>query len=643
MIRLGIVPATVCVLAFSGGVFAATGIPAADAVGLVDLTLEQLGNLEITSVSRQPERLGDAPAAIYVITNDDIRRAGVNTLPEALRLAPNLQVARLGSASYAISSRGFNNALGNKLLVLIDGRTVYTPLYSGVFWDQQDVMLEDVERIEVISGPGGTTWGTNAVNGVINVITRSASATQGALVSVGGGDPEVAGTFRYGGALGASGHYRVYGKQYQYNDTHSSKTLQGYDWQRGQGGFRIDWDAGADDFTVQGDFYEGKSEEFATGNRRVSGMNFLTRWDRVFDNGQNLRIQAYYDHTEREDPLLDFSDVMDIFDIEMQHGIPIGRHGLLWGAGYRLAKDDTDPGFLVSFIPEERNLHWLTAFIQAQISLSEEVELTAGTRFERNDYTGWEILPSVRLAWKPSESQLLWAAISRTVRAPSRIDRDFHLGILPAFPSLFIAGGPDFRSEVAVVNELGYRAQPNKDFSFSVTAFHHDYEYLRSGHVPIPFVQPAFVDNQMQGTVYGIEAWAAYQATPSWRLSAGLSWMKEDFSLDPGSDDPDGAQDLGNNPMQQWMLRSSWQVSDQCQFDVIVRHVGELPDPKVDSYTAVDARIAWTPRHDLEISLTAQNLFDPGHVEFAEVGAGGSVVPPTEIERSIFLKLLWHM
>jgi iron complex outermembrane recepter protein len=620
------------------------GVQIYDAASLADLSLEQLSNLEITSVSRRPESLSGATASVFVITNDDIRRSGANTLPEALRLAPNLQVARLGSASYAISSRGFNNALGNKLLVLIDGRTVYTPLNSGVFWDQQEVMLEDVERIEVISGAGGTTWGTNAVNGVINVITRSASKTQGALLAAGAGDPEIANAFRYGGKLGTDGSYRVYAKQYSHNDDSEIKA-QGYDWQRGQGGFRFDWDGDANDFTLQGDYYEGKSEEreqpiapgFSLfGDTRVSGMNMLGRWDRRFDNGQNLRVQAYYDRAEREDELA-FQDVMEVFDIELQHGVPFGRHSLLWGAGYRQAEDDTEPGLLVSFVPEERKLHWLNAFVQGKFNLAENVELTAGTRFERNDYTGWEILPSVRVGWKPSPSQLLWGAVSRAVRAPSRIDREFFFG----FPGVtIIAGGPDFRSEIAIVSEIGYRAQPTENFSFSVTAFHHDYEYLRSGADPDVVGVPVFVQNNIQGSVRGLEAWATWQVARSWRLSVGLNLLSEDLEQDPFPPDPDGLRNLGNNPPQQYLLRSSWDISSAWEFDAMLRRVGELPDPAIEAYTAVDVRLAWKPRRDLELSLAAQNLFDPGHIEYVDTGL---FAVPTEIERRVFLKLLWRM
>ena len=371
---------------------------------LADLTLEELANIEVTSVSRRAERLSDAPASIYVITREDIRRAGVTTLPEALRLAPTLQVARVNATKYAISARGFNNAIGNKLLVLIDGRTVYTPLFSGVFWEQQDVMLEDVERIEVISGPGATLWGANAVNGVINVITRRSGDTQGALVSIGGGNLEQGASVRYGGKLGETGHFRLYGKKLGLqNTTRANGSSVPDGWESGQVGFRADWGQAENGFTLQGDAYSGKSElgivpGFVIPPLDVSGANLLARWTRQLSGGSDIRLQAYYDHTKRDDPLF-FRPESDIFDIDFQHGIPLDRHKLLWGGGYRHARDNVGPGLVFSaFVPASRRLNWTNLFVQDEIKLSETLQFTAGIKLERNDYTGWEYLPSMRLA-----------------------------------------------------------------------------------------------------------------------------------------------------------------------------------------------------------------------------------------------------
>jgi iron complex outermembrane receptor protein len=598
---------------------------------LADLSLEELSQIEVTSVSKRAERLADAPASIFVITGEDIRRAGVTTLAEALRLAPNLQVARLNATKYAISARGFNNAIGNKLLVLIDGRTVYTPLFSGVFWDQQDVMLEDVERIEVISGPGATLWGANAVNGVINVITRSAGDTQGALVSLGGGNREQGGAFRYGGKLGADGHFRIYGKTFDLQNTkraNGSSVPDGRE--NGQVGFRADWRNANGGFTLQGDTYSGKSEQLIAPGVvvppiTVSGTNLLARWTRQLSDGSDIRLQAYLDHTDRDDPLF-FRPRADIFDIDFQHGIPLGAHRVLWGGGYRHARDDVGAGIAFSrFIPENSRLDWINLFVQDEIRLSEKLEFSAGIKLERNDYTGWEYLPSLRLAWKPVDHQLVWGAVSRAVRAPSRFDRDVFFP--PAGPFL-IRGGPNFVSEVANVFEIGHRAQPSGVLTYSITAFRHDWHRLRSATSP-PF--PIFFVNENEGFVNGVEAWATFQPTRGWRLSGGFTTLHEKVTFKPGND-----ATLANDPDHQWMVRSSFDLTDRHELDIMVRRVGSLPLQAVPAYTAVDARWGWKPGRDTEVSLTLQNLFDRAHPEF------GAAPGRSEFGRAAFLKLLWR-
>jgi iron complex outermembrane receptor protein len=610
----------------------AYGAPSRD---LTDLSLEQLGDIEVTSVSRRAERLADAPASIYVITAEEIRRSGVTSLPEALRLAPTLQVARTNANSYAISARGFNNAIGNKLLVLVDGRTVYTPLFSGVFWNAQDVMLEDVERIEVISGPGATLWGANAVNGVINVITRPARDTQGTLVAAGGGNLEYGGAVRYGGRLGADGHFRVYGKGFEQQNTERANGTSVADgWNKGQAGFRADWSAAARALTFQGDLYRADLEQAAPGKTRLEGANLVGRWNEQLGGGSDLNVQVYYDHTRRDQPA-SFVEELDIFDVEFSHGLrPMGRHRLLWGGGYRHARDRIQNIAGFAFLPADKNLNWANVFVQDEIQLRDDLELTLGAKVESNSYTGAEFLPSARLAWKPSASQLVWAALSRAVRSPARVDRDLFLAPTPPV-FIAIAGGADFRSEISKVLEIGYRAQPVPALSYSVTAFHHWHDYQRSlERRPDGIV---VLGNGIEGTTGGIEAWATYRASAAWRLSAGLTAMKQDLERKPGSTDIGGVGLLGTDPSHQWMLRSTLDLTNRHEFDVSVRHVGALSHSTVASYTAVDARLGWRPTRALEISLTAQNLFDPGHPEF------GALATRSEIERGVFLKLLWRM
>jgi iron complex outermembrane recepter protein len=601
--------------------------------GLLELSLEELGKITVTSVSRRVEPLADAPASIYVITAEDIRRSGVRTLPEALRLAPTLQVARLNASHYAISARGFNNAVGNKLLVLIDGRTVYTPLFSGVFWDMQDVMLEDVERIEVISGPGATLWGANAVNGVINVITRAARDTTGVLVAAGAGNRDHGAAFRYGAKLGNSGHFRVYGKGMEIQNTRAENgTAVRDEWQMGQVGFRADWLNAHGGFTVQGDAYNGKSEHggfvgaFEIPPVKVAGANLLARWTRQLSGGSDIRLQAYVDHTDREDPLF-FRPKADIFDIDFQQGFTARSHRIVWGGGYRYARDDVGAGSVfTTFIPASRRQDWLNIFVQDEIRLGPTLELTAGIKLERNDYTGWEHLPSVRLAWKPVNDHLAWAALSRAVRAPSRLDRDV---FFPANPPFLIFGGPNFQSEVAKVIEIGYRAQVASALTYSITAFRHNWDKLRSGGGGV-------LENRIEGHVDGVEAWASYQPARTWRLTGGYTALRERLRLEPGSLDPVGVNNpqLANDPVHQWTLRSAHNFADRHELDIMLRHVSALRLQAVRAYTAVDARYAWRVNRNAELSITAENLFDPHHAEF------GALPGRSEIGRAVFLKLV---
>lgn len=634
--------------------FSATEAAADDSAESISVTelsrmsLEDLSNIEITSVSKKSERMADAPASVFVITNEDIRRSGATSLPEALRLAPNLTVSRVNANEYAISARGFNNGIGNKLLVLIDGRTVYTPLFSGVNWDAQNVMLEDVERIEVISGPGATLWGANAVNGVINVITYSAQDTQGGLVSAGTGNQEANGAMRYGGKIGEDGHYRVYGIGLNRKNTeHADGSPVPDNGERNQTGFRADWGSARHSFTLQGDAYKGGTETGPLGAPTISGAtstagaNLLARWSRQYDNGSEAQLQTYLDHNERDNPST-FRDIIDTIDGEFQHSFTLAaQHKILWGGGYRYAVDNAQTHFLpqlplsapIEFIPNRRKLDWANVFAQDEVALSRTINLTLGLKAESNAYTGVEYLPSARLAWKPDANQLLWAAVSRAVRAPARLDRDFNFYLYSGSTKVFtfIQGGPDFQSEVVKVIEIGYRAQPLDVFSYSITAYRSFYDKLRSGQPA-----PAFIQNMMYGTTSGIEAWGSYQATQIWCLSAGWTALRERFALYPGSLDPDGFTDLGNDPANTWMLRSTLNLTSRHDFDITVRHVSALPNPTVPQYTAVDARLAWRPKSKVELSLVAQNLLVPPHVEF------GDPATSSEINHGFYGKVAWE-
>jgi iron complex outermembrane receptor protein len=615
---------------------------AAEPQDIGDLSLEELASIQVTSVSRRPESLSDAASSIFVINGTDIRRSGAATLPEALRLAPNLQVARVDARNYAVTARGFNNAFENKLLVLIDGRTVYSPLFSGVYWDLQDVVLEDVERIEVISGPGATLWGANAVNGVINIITKSAASTQGTLLSATAGRNERNGAVRYGGTLANGGHYRVYGKYAANDDLRNeagATALTG--WHREQAGFRADWGDTGRNLTLQGDVVDGRLHQQGTADIGVRGANLLGRLNHSFADGSTATLQMYWDHTERDQPLA-FTERLDTLDLQLQHAVNLGgQHRLVWGGGYRWGHDRVQNGPAFGFLPGTENLHWANLFAQDEIALRDDLRLTAGLKFEDNNYTGVEVLPTLRLAWNPQASTLVWSSLSRSVRAPSRIDRDFYSPTTPAVvggvPQYAVAGGPDFESEVANVFELGYRAQPTPALSYSATAFYGRYDKLRTLE-PNPNGTGSVFRNFANGHTRGIEAWASWQAGKAWRLSGGGVVQRVDTALEPSSRDLTRATGLAtSDPSHSWMLRSSHDLAAGQELDLTLRHVGALKTPAVPAYTAVDLRYGWRIRKGLDLSLIGQNLFDPRHAEY------GAAPVRSSYERAVLLRLVWTL
>ncbi len=507
---------------------------------LKQMSLEQLSAQEVTSVSKKPEPYGRAPAAIQVITQDEIRRSGATTLPEALRLADNLIVAQKNAHDWAISARGFNTDLVNKLLVLIDGRTIYSPLFSGVFWDRQDYLLEDIERIEVISGPGGTLWGANAVNGVINIITRRAQESQGVYADAGLGTQVGLGGVRYGGMLRPTVPFRVYGK---YADHDNEFLPDGRDasdaWRLGQGGFRID--AGAapgDTLTVQGDFYAGREHLGTSGIGEVSGGNVLGRWSRTLSGDSEFSLQTYFDRTHLSIPVPaqvlggralapagTLTDDLDTYDADFHHRFPVGdRHHLTWGLGYRFTHDEVGNSPALGFIPSHLNQNLFSGFAQDEIALSTNVALTAGTKLEHNAYTGLEVEPSARLQWSATPKRLVWGAVSRAIRAPARVDRDERLGTpaLSPFVNNLLVGGADFASETVIAYEIGSRAQIGQTMSISASAYYNRYDDLRSTTLsaPDPVLHlpfPLFFENNLEGHTDGVELTATNQVLAWWR------------------------------------------------------------------------------------------------------------------------------
>ncbi len=629
---------TAGLISFAGNAIAQTTLAVLDPSSLKKLSLGELMNIEVTSVSKRPERLSETASAIQVITQEDIRRSGATRLPEALRLASNLEVAQIDSRQWAISARGFNSTTANKMLVLIDGRLVYTPLFAGVFWDVQDTLLEDIHRIEVISGPGATQWGSNAVNGVINIVTKSAKDTQGGLLTGGGGNElNGFGSMRYGGTLAPNLHYRAYGK---YFDRDSSALPDGQDatddWHMGQGGFRLDWEGSpADLVTLQGDYYDGRSAQLGTDDIALSGGNVLGRWSHTFYEGSDLSLQFYYDRTHRDIPGT-FSEDLDTYDIEFQHWFPLGeRHDIVWGLAYRLIDDDVGNSAQLAFLPAKVSREWYSVFGQDEIALvKDHLHLTLGMKIEHNDYTGFEFQPSGRVAWKLSPQQTLWAAVSRAVRTPSRIDREL---FAPGSPPFLLAGGPDFKSEELLAYELGYRIQPHPRFLFSLAAFYNDYDNIRSleqTNPPLPF--PTVIANKLEGESYGAELTVDYRVTDWWRLKAGYTELRIDIRPQPGSTDNASAGAEAHDPKRFWSLRSSLDLPAHWELDATCRYVSPIENQRVPAYGELNVRLGWRPRPPLEFSLVGQSLLHDHHAEF------GNAATRREIERGVYGKVAWR-
>ena len=624
--------ATVSVL-FAGPALAqSVAVAASD---LSRLSIEDLAELEVTTVSKHPESLAHAPAAIYVLTGEDIRRSGVQTLPEALQLAPNLEVMRVDALDYTISARGFGGfEAANKLLVLVDGRSVYTPLYGGVDWDQHHVVLNYLERMEVVSGPGGALWGVNAVNGVINVRSKSAYDTQGLLVSATAGTLDSDAVVRFGGQIADGPAWRVYATGYRRGDLKLPGGADADDgWDGIQGGFRADWARGSDTFTLQGDLADNTIENsLGSSNGFVRSANLLGRWSRNLASGGSFEVQTYVDRSEREARLT--FDRLDNWDIDAQYAFAPGeRHHVIVGGGYRHTEDQfrtlVDPQLLSPF---ERTTSISNVFLQDEIALRQDISLTLGVKWEDNSYTGAEWLPSARLAWRLAEDQLLWAAVSKAARNPSRIERDFIIAgvVEPGF----------FQPEHLVAYELGYRSQPVTNTSVSVSLFYHDYDDLRTNDLATGGTLPIRVLNTMRGETYGAEVAAAWDVTDRWRLSGGFTLLGKEVELKPGSLDIAGFEGAGVDPGGWIKLRSEYAITDTVDLDLRLRHYDDIPTltavgyTGAPSYTEADARLAWRVRPNLELSLVGQNLLDNQHPEASETRR-------TEPPRSIFAGLRW--
>jgi iron complex outermembrane receptor protein len=628
---------------------------------LTSISLEDLMRIEVTSVSKKEQELARVAAAVYVLTQEEIRRAGHNSLPEALRMVPGLQVARADSSKWAISARGFNGVFAANLLVLIDGRSVYTPLFSGVYWDLQDIPLEDVERIEVVRGPGGAIWGANAVGGVINIITKHAKDTPGGLLALGGGNEELgSGYARFGARLGARAHYRVYSRFFQRNDLEDeSGRSAGDDWNVLRGGFRLDWDLSSRDaLTLHGDLYRGRNSQRLTtfllqppysqtshDGQDTNGGYLLSRWTHAFSQRSDLAVQLYYDRYDRQDRIM--GEVRDTLDLEFQHRYALSeRHEWIWGLGHRTSWDQVQATPYATLRPDHLHFHLSSAFAQDEILLvPDRLRLTVGAKLEHDTFTNVELQPNARLLWTPAARHTAWASVSRACRNPSRGERHalFRQAAQPGpggLPILVtVMGNPDLGHETLVANELGYRFQPTDRVSLDAAAFYHLHHDLRATDTGLPvldrmgiphLVLPVSLRNAARGEVYGLEVAAYWTVVPRWKLAGSYTGLEMQVR----------ANDLaeGRSPHHQFQVRSYLDLPRAFQLDAGVYYVGTLSNPRIPRYTRVDLRLGWRPKDLVEFSLGVQNLLDRRHLEF--VPEAFSL--PSLVRRSVYGRIAWR-
>jgi iron complex outermembrane recepter protein len=636
---------------------------------LTKASLEELANIQVTSVSKKEQALSKAGAAVFVITQEDIRRSGMMNIPDLLRMAPGVNVARLDANTWAISIRGFNNRYSDQVLVLIDGRSVYSEAFSGVFWDQLNIPLEDIERIEVIRGPGGTVWGANAVNGVINIITKSSKDTQGGLLTAQTGSAEDLGSLlQYGGKIGSIGTYRVFGDYFNVNPSVPATGVTGADgWHGSAGGFRSDWNLSPNDtLAVQGDLSQTAEGQTLTAvivnqlplvrtfNDRVTvgAGDVQARYQHTFSNGSELAWRTSFDRYHRYDQA---ESAIEDLDTGLQYHFKTGaRNDIMAGAGYRLT-DSSYVGIYDSFlVPEDSRENLFSVFLQDEITLTKNLTLTLGSKVEHNAFTGFEYEPGVQLVWTPRARQSVWFSASRAIRQPSLLDEYVNeaVSVVPlqngAFGVVELSGNPQMNAESMLDYELGYRNQVNRRMFFDVSTFLSNYKDLRTANLGAPFftsdlgpahlVIPEMWENSARALDYGAELSASWDVTSRWRLSPGFSLLHMNVWTYPSNAAATPFASAGLSPQHQAQLRSSVNLSHRVEWDTSAYFVGALSAGPVPPYTRLDSHVGWTMGESLYFSVSGQNLLSPRHFEFLT----GYQVLPTEVERSVVGKITWH-
>ena len=631
---------------------------------LAEMSLEDLMNIRVTSVAKKERNLLQTPAAVYVITAEDIRRSGVTTLPDALRLAPGVEVAQLSSDTWAVSIRGFNAVHSNKLLVLIDGRSVYSSLFSGVYWNKEDLMLENVERIEVIRGPGAALWGANAVNGVINIITKPAGETAGTLFTVGGGSYERGlAQARYGGSKGSNLDYRVYGKYFNRNSLGGIAGLyEGAGWDLTRGGFRADWSSRERDRVMaEGNIYRGQVGQLAyqilpaiafTGPAPLvesSGGDGLLRWKHVLAGGSELTSQVYYDRTHQGNFLIGQNE--NVVDLDFQHDLAGSRgHDVIWGGGFRSTQvHSSQMAYTSASVQPHTTLHLFNTFAQDEISIvRERLWVTAGCRLEHNDYTGWEVQPNLRLLWKPRPQQAVWAAVSRAVRTPSVYEVSIRMPapVSPGVPfSATLYGNPDLQSESVVAYEAGYRLQPTPQMTLDAAMFYNRYRDLIS-YTPILLQNSAAapelilkMTNGVRGDTYGGEVAATYVVSRLWSVQGSYSLFRGQWGAGPGDRNAVSSFVPGQTPRHQFQIRSAFSPLRDVAFDTNLYYVSGWTAYPLSSLTRLDTRVGWKANKFVEFDLVVQNALQPRHAEFFSTSyMGGAEL----VKRAVFGKITFQ-
>ncbi len=632
----------------------------------------------VFTASRHEQKISETAASVYVVSHEDIRRSGATTIPDILRMVPGLQVSQINSNMWAVTSRGFNRRFSDKLLVLMDGRSIYNPTFAGVLWDAKDTFIEDIDRIEVIKGPGAALWGANAVNGIINIITKKAEDTQGVLLTSGIGNIERSFVgARYGGEIGNNLFYRGYVKYFDRDGLNISSTSADANdsWDAIRGGFKINWKATErSSFTLQGDIYEGDSgnlEDFAApppltpidntkNDREFFGGNILARFKHIFSDTSDMALQIFFDRTiDRYKYVgvgvgnIETGAEINTYDIDFQHRFSLGnRNEITWGLSTRHIYDRISNAANISYTKRQRHAPLYSAFLQDEITLIEDnLKLILGTKYANNDYSGSEIMPNARLLWTPNENNTIWASVSRAVRTPFRTLHDLdelfvsRISTAPLPTFLVGKGDRDTRSEDLVAYEMGYRFNPTENIFVDISAFYNNYKNLGTAEIglmdtsnsPIYLTLPATSDNKMTGDTYGMEISVRWQALNWWKLQATYSYL--DMQLHSKGENgvtPEVQEHM--SPENQASFRSLMDLPMDLELDTSIRYVDHIRQFDINSYTELDLRFGWKPKDGLDLSVVGRNLLDNGHEEFEGNTFG---VPSSDVERSVFLKVTW--